>query len=235
MTSALFMAVQAQASLNISSLDTGSGLYNANNGPDPTFAAVVDHNWTVSLLSSTGTPPGGNPTGTAYLVPNNIGFPFGYWLPNTPTSSWITYSTPTQLGGDTTADTFQYQLQFTPANSGVVDVSWLSDNTSQLFVNGHSIGTKPNSTVNPPDPNDYSTFDSWNTPIGFSVTAGTTYTVDLDVYNIPQDSGNPTGANVEFSGNVSVVPEPTTMISGVLLLLPFGASTLRILRRNRAG
>jgi hypothetical protein len=30
------------------------------------------------------------------------------------------------------------------------------------------------------------------------------------------------------------VPEPTTMISGVLLLLPFGASTLRILRRNRA-
>jgi hypothetical protein len=31
----------------------------------------------------------------------------------------------------------------------------------------------------------------------------------------------------------SVVPEPTTIISGVLMLLPFGASTLRILRRNR--
>ena len=30
------------------------------------------------------------------------------------------------------------------------------------------------------------------------------------------------------------VPEPTTMISGALLLLPFGASTLRIMRRNRA-
>jgi len=30
------------------------------------------------------------------------------------------------------------------------------------------------------------------------------------------------------------VPEPSTMISGALLLLPFGASTLRILRRNRA-
>lgn len=29
------------------------------------------------------------------------------------------------------------------------------------------------------------------------------------------------------------VPEPTTMIAGVLLLLPFGASTLRILRKNR--
>ncbi len=30
-----------------------------------------------------------------------------------------------------------------------------------------------------------------------------------------------------------VVPEPATMIAGVLLLLPFGASTLRVLRRNR--
>jgi hypothetical protein len=31
----------------------------------------------------------------------------------------------------------------------------------------------------------------------------------------------------------SAVPEPTTMIAGALLLLPFGASTLRGLRRNR--
>jgi hypothetical protein len=30
------------------------------------------------------------------------------------------------------------------------------------------------------------------------------------------------------------VPEPTTMIAGALLLLPFGASTLRILRRRTA-
>jgi len=31
------------------------------------------------------------------------------------------------------------------------------------------------------------------------------------------------------------VPEPTTMIAGALLLLPFGASTLRMLRRRTAG
>jgi hypothetical protein len=30
------------------------------------------------------------------------------------------------------------------------------------------------------------------------------------------------------------VPEPTTMIAGVLLLLPFGATTLRMLRKKRA-
>jgi hypothetical protein len=32
---------------------------------------------------------------------------------------------------------------------------------------------------------------------------------------------------------VIVVPEPTTVVAGALLLLPFGASTLRILRKNR--
>jgi hypothetical protein len=32
---------------------------------------------------------------------------------------------------------------------------------------------------------------------------------------------------------VIVVPEPTTMIAAALLLLPFGASTLRILRKTR--
>jgi hypothetical protein len=35
------------------------------------------------------------------------------------------------------------------------------------------------------------------------------------------------------SDSVTVVPEPTTIIAGALLLLPFGASTLRLLRRKR--
>lgn len=33
---------------------------------------------------------------------------------------------------------------------------------------------------------------------------------------------------------LAIVPEPATIMSGVLLLLPFGASTLRILRRKQA-
>jgi len=33
---------------------------------------------------------------------------------------------------------------------------------------------------------------------------------------------------------LAVVPEPTTMISGALLLLPFGASALRFIRKQRA-
>jgi hypothetical protein len=38
------------------------------------------------------------------------------------------------------------------------------------------------------------------------------------------------GPNFQFTP----VPEPTTMVAGALLLLPFGASTLRILRRRTA-
>ena len=38
------------------------------------------------------------------------------------------------------------------------------------------------------------------------------------------------GPNFQFSA----VPEPTTMVAGALLLLPFGASTLRILRKRTA-
>lgn len=38
----------------------------------------------------------------------------------------------------------------------------------------------------------------------------------------------------QFDVTAVPVPEPTTMIAGALLLLPLGASTLRILRKNRA-
>ena len=48
-------------------------------------------------------------------------------------------------------------------------------------------------------------------------------------------NGTDANAGNGFIGldNVTVVPELTTMIAGALLLLPFGTSTLRILRRSR--
>jgi hypothetical protein len=45
--------------------------------------------------------------------------------------------------------------------------------------------------------------------------------------------GNPNAASTIIQQRFSQVPEPTTMIAGALLLLPFGASTIRILRKNR--
>jgi hypothetical protein len=56
-------------------------------------------------------------------------------------------------------------------------------------------------------------------------------------WNTPMNPSGP--LEVVTDGNASYgywvpVPEPTTMIAGALLLLPFGASTLRIVRKNRA-
>lgn len=53
------------------------------------------------------------------------------------------------------------------------------------------------------------------------------------IYNAVNDSG----ASITYQITPQIhnaVPEPTTMIAGALLLLPFGASTLRILRKARA-
>jgi hypothetical protein len=225
MPAALAIAVATVAHATpISNLDTGAGLYGINNSPNDN-AVATDPNWRVSLLSSDGTPPGGIPTGTAYLVPNNIGFPFGYWVNNDATSSWITYSNPVQLNGDTTDDLFQYQLTFTADTSGIADVRWMGDNDNWLYVNGDLIGSNPNQ------------YRSWNAPVAIDLTAGTSYTVDLDVYNEPQGSGNPTGARVEFLGPVTVtpgsVPDSTTSLTALLLgVIPIGAL---LLRRSRKG
>jgi hypothetical protein len=40
--------------------------------------------------------------------------------------------------------------------------------------------------------------------------------------------------DTSYSGSLTAVPEPATILAGVLLLLPLGMSTLRILRKNRA-
>ena len=58
-----------------------------------------------------------------------------------------------------------------------------------------------------------------------------TVTKDIGLSISSTNGGFVTISQVEQS--FEQVPEPTTMIAGALLLLPLGASTLRILRRNR--
>jgi hypothetical protein len=61
--------------------------------------------------------------------------------------------------------------------------------------------------------------------------------VVLNLYNGPayQTVSAPNGTQYEVNQDMlAIVPEPSTVISGVLMLLPFGASTLRIMRRKAA-
>ena len=76
--------------------------------------------------------------------------------------------------------------------------------------------------------------------LGYTVIASGNALVTTEAANMLSNLGNLI-ARADLQGLVSpdgqnyvvLVPEPTTMIAGALLLLPFGASTLRILRRNR--
>ena len=60
--------------------------------------------------------------------------------------------------------------------------------------------------------------------------------IALNLFDGPYSTAvqSPNGQTYNLNQDqLAIVPEPTTMIAAALLLLPFGASTLRILRRNR--
>jgi hypothetical protein len=217
-------AMATYAQVNIANLDTGAGLFALNNTPN----VLIDPNWTVTLFSiSNSPPPGGIPTGAAYLVPNNIGFPFPHWAANSATSSWISYANPQNAdgwftGGDTTQGTYQYQLQFTAASTGVDTLSWLSDNGSSAYLNGTLLGSWGDA--------DYS--DAIMSPaVNLNLTGGSAYTLDIDVYNDFQYAQNPTGVNAQLAGPVLVtpVPEPSSL---ALMLLSGGGMALGAVRRK---
>jgi hypothetical protein len=200
-----------------------------NTGVD--VSGGVDQAWGLASIN----PPitGNNPDNAAasslpnaYVATPDTGFPFGqYWLPNnaSPASLWITYATPLYTGGDI-GRTFDYEQTFIATANATIDFRWLSDNDSYVYLNNTQIGYN-----GPANANNYATFNTW-TYGSFNVAAGQMYTLDVDVDNIGQDSGNPTGMRFE----ATVVPEPTAIAAAaLLLLLPLGASASRILHRNR--
>jgi hypothetical protein len=77
---------------------------------------------------------------------------------------------------------------------------------------------------------------------GLEADSGGAYgVIALNLYSTSPVSGAPVNETATIDGQtyyvvqdqLAVVPESTTVIAGALLLLPFGVSTLRILRRNR--
>ena len=85
---------------------------------------------------------------------------------------------------------------------------------SHLTGTFNSEFTGPNLYVNPAQTTLYVTKD---------IALATSDTVDLSSIS-----------RVSQSFHQTAVPEPSTVVAGALLLLPFGVSTLRILRKNKA-
>jgi hypothetical protein len=83
-----------------------------------------------------------------------------------------------------------------------------------------------------------------NGSLGYTLTVSGNSTVTTDAHSyltyvldntatLPETPLSALDSGTTQNYIVPAVPEPTTMLAGVLLLLPFGASTLRIVRKNR--
>lgn len=165
-------------------------------------------------------------SGSAIVV--NEGFPIPPWLdysaPNGD-SRWVSINS---SGGGGTDASYTYVTTFTVGSAAGLTLSgkWSGDNDSDVFLNGNLIGHQ---NFSDGGLNSFQHYNSFNT----SLLANGVNTLEFVVHNgyVPAQGGDagPFGLRVE---SLSVVPEPTTVIAGALLLLPFGASTIRSLRKR---
>jgi len=204
-------------------------------------AGTATYTWVQT--DSTGTTPTGpgSAGGTAVAVnPGLFAIAGGYWVPN----NSVPYSSKTWISVDQYAGLVDGSGSGSLASSGIPKYG--TGNTWFLFSTTFNSG--PNTSLIgtawfadnegvavmliPPGTALAAGTPSFSGPSGASfsaaLTPNTDYTVNFLIENFAQANGNPLGLNV----NMSAVPEPTTMIAGALLLLPFGASTLRMLRKN---
>ncbi len=176
---------------------------------------------------------------------------FGGWLGTDATiggTTWdlLSYSTPSDLdnltvtfdaysglvigaaagsafGGETTTFTYKITINSpdTTFRKVLVDSTYAGGNTTvtkEIWGDASMTGTPlvTASSINGLN-------ESWvNIPAGYS-TLWVKETLNLT-------GGNITG----FANDYTMVPEPTTVLAGSLLLLPFAASTIRRFRKNKA-
>jgi len=156
----------------------------------------------------------------------------GSWLPNSTDSKWISPVSVNGLSpdGGNSIGYYTYEQKFWVDASLVgatLSGRWSSDNHGWNGVSLNGGGWVDGNL-------DETAFTTWHSFTAGTLEAGWN-TIDFqlwDGYSPPGGNNSPggyTGLRVEFNA----VPEPTTMIAGALLLLPFGASTLRVLRRHR--
>lgn len=211
---------------------TQAGL--ANTGVSVNGVTYADNNWTVT--TATGSATGGAYSGAAFLAENGggstSGFPFisPFWTPDNATSSWITYGTPLNNAPQAGAS-YVYSDMFTAAATSTLTLRWLSDNESSLSI--LDLNTSITTPIGFIPISGNSPLNVWSQFYTFSLVAGQQYDIMINVTNDPAINfgANPTG--VRFEGSVSV-PEPTTVVAGALMLLPFGIGAVRSLRKDRS-
>jgi len=223
---ALALAFQASATLlPILSFDeNGDATFNANgsgvaSGPVYTSQQVLDSHSANAFGS--GPVPAGNATTLDYLY-QYVGVTHLYgWVAiyddaaHTQLSDLIHFDNSLTVNGATDLSMFFYSLD---TDGDKADQNYLGNSTpTQTIIN--SILSNPNTAKIVENANGI----AYYTPL----------TTTSPGYFVNGSTGSGTGIQQYEYEFISSVPEPTTIIAGVLLLLPLGASTLRTLRRNR--
>jgi hypothetical protein len=110
--------------------------------------------------------------------------------------------------------------------------------TALYDSSGYGALGHPNNWLAPIGQMDSTTLNYYNQYTAALMSAGSFINTHLYTGNVLEStiagSGPGSGGSQEFLLLGSPVPEPTTVIAGALLLLPFGASTIRMLRKTRA-
>lgn len=154
------------------------------------------------------------------VVPGDAGSGFPSWIPNGPASAWIAKD-PTSTSGNALVDYYrQFNLAGYDLSTVSLSGSWTVDDEASLYLNGNLIASL--------------TGGPWTSLHAFSVPQAY-FLPGLNTLSIVMGGTDDflEGARLEGTLDGVAVPEPTTAIAGVLVLLPFGMSTLRMLRRNR--
>jgi len=206
----LCMAGAVQASVVLD--NTGLG---AQGTVDPNYTLVDGYSLStgsISLIQYTSGSPLGTLIGSG--APWAANPPGAQWIspyiPNTDTSPWLSDASP-----------YTYEFQTVALSSGTVSGVFGSDNAAEIYVNGQDTGIG-NTGFNP------------LVPFTLTLTVGSIVDFYVDNYAQGGTYGNPAGLIVDVTSTVPAVPEPSTILSGLLLAMPFGASTLCNVRKNIA-
>lgn len=213
------MAILAAGGVSAGTIDfisTGAGL----------TAGATDIRYTLTLQ------PGPASYGPAMVVAPDGGFPFPHWIANDAASQWIVPQGASLADMDD--NNYMVRTQFTiPAPEVGYELSGVllrfrvaADNqVSDILLNGVSLGV-----AHPAAPNDPEFgYRSWSDTIDLSTDEGFAYqpnqvvTLDFNVWNKPQDGGNPMGFRLEVLAaetGISPVPEPATyaLVAGMGLV-----------------